>query len=64
MTFSPEGSSVPIQNSLAFPGACPRLTPAVDGPRATGTQAAAIERQITTIHSANPHLILNRDTSA
>jgi hypothetical protein len=42
---------------MAFPGVCPRLTPAVDGPRATGTQTAAIERQITTIHTANTHLI-------
>jgi hypothetical protein len=40
---------------MAFPDACPRLTLAVDGPRATGTQAVASERQITTIHSANPH---------
>jgi len=46
-----------FKNSLAFPGVCPRLTPAVDGPRATGTQTAAVERQITTIHSANPHRI-------
>jgi hypothetical protein len=48
---------------MAFPGACPRLTPAVVGPRATnrskiGQQTVAIERQITTIRSANPHRIL------
>jgi hypothetical protein len=42
---------------MAFPVVCPRLTPAVDGPRATGTQTAAIERQITAIHPANPHRI-------
>jgi hypothetical protein len=42
---------------MAFPGVCPRLTPAVVGPRATSTQTAAIERQITTIRSANTHRI-------
>jgi hypothetical protein len=42
---------------MAFPGACPRLTPAIDGPRATGMQTAAIERQITTIHTANTRQI-------
>jgi hypothetical protein len=42
---------------MVFPGVCPRLTPAVDGPRATSTQTAAIEPQITTIRSANPHRI-------
>jgi hypothetical protein len=47
---------------MAFPGVCPRLTPAVNGPRTTdrlkiGQQTAAIERQITIIHSANPHRI-------
>jgi hypothetical protein len=47
---------------MAFPGVCPRLTPAVVGPRATnrskiGQQTAAIERQITTIRSANTHRI-------
>jgi hypothetical protein len=47
---------------MAFPGICLRLTPAVVGPRATnrskiGQQTAAIERQITTIHSANTHRI-------
>jgi len=44
---------------MAFPVACPRLTLAVVGPRATGTQTAAIERQITTIHPANTHLIFD-----
>jgi hypothetical protein len=43
---------------MAFPGVCPRLTPAVVGPRATSMQTVAIERQITTIRSANPHRIL------
>jgi hypothetical protein len=42
---------------MAFPVVCPRLTPAAVGPRATGTQTDAIERQITTIHPANPHRI-------
>ncbi len=40
---------------MAFLGQ--HLTPAVDGPRTTGTQTAAIERQITTIHAANTHRI-------
>jgi hypothetical protein len=44
---------------MAFPGACPRLTLAVGGPHATGTQTAAIERQITTIHTADTHQILD-----
>ncbi|HEX5851501.1 MAG TPA: hypothetical protein VFY36_00260 [Solirubrobacteraceae bacterium] len=44
---------------MAFPVVCSRLTLAVVGPRATGTQAAAIERQITTIHPANPHRIFD-----
>jgi hypothetical protein len=42
-----------FENSMAFPGVCPRLTPAVVGPGATnrskiGQRTAAIERQITT----------------
>jgi len=44
---------------MAFPVVCPRLTLAVVGPRATGTQTAAIERQITTIHPANTHRIFD-----
>jgi hypothetical protein len=44
-------------NSMAFPGAWTRLTPADIGPRATGTHADAVERQITTIHPGNPHRI-------
>ena len=42
---------------MGFPVAYPRLTPVADGPRATGTQTVVVERQITTIHPANPHPI-------
>jgi hypothetical protein len=42
---------------MAFPGAWTRLTPAGIGPRATGTHADVVERQITTIHPGNPHRI-------
>ena len=52
--------SVPSQIRWRFPAsarACARR----DGPRTTGTQTAAIERQITTIHSANTHRISDSD---
>jgi hypothetical protein len=44
---------------MAFPVICPRLPPAAVGPRATGTQHGAIDRQITTIHPANTHRIFD-----
>jgi hypothetical protein len=45
---------------MAFSGTYPRLTPAGIDPRATdrsqiGQHADAVERQITTMHSANAH---------
>jgi hypothetical protein len=46
-----------VINSMAFPGAWTRLTPANIGPCATGTQADVLERQTTTIHPDNPHRI-------
>jgi hypothetical protein len=42
---------------MAFSGAWTHLTPADIGPRATGTQADVVERQITTIRPDNPHRI-------
>jgi len=48
-----------IKNSLVFPGAWTRLTPAAVGPCATGTLADTIERQITTIHPANTDRIFD-----
>jgi hypothetical protein len=44
---------------MAFPIVCPRLTLAAVGPRATGTQTAAIDPQITTTHPASTHRIFD-----
>ncbi len=44
---------------MAFPVVCPRLTPAAVRPCATGTQTAAIDRQIATTNPANAHRIFD-----
>ena len=50
---APEGLVSRVINSLAFPGAWTRLTPAAIGPCATGTPTDTVERQITTTHPEN-----------
>ncbi len=52
---------VHLANTLVFPGVYPRLTAPGVRTRTAGTRTDIVNRQITRIHSANPHRISGMD---